>query len=279
MGAACVGAPLLLGFAAVRILLPASTLAALALSPALLGAALPSPARAAAAPEPAWCAPELETLPGHVCHIDGGEPGGRRTLVILLHGLIARNTTWQWTQERAIARDAKQFHFAAIVPQAPTVGPGGSGGYAWPGGGGAGNAAETDELAAGWMRAKKTLEERAGKPFDDVFVLGFSSGAYYASQLALRGRLDVDGYGVFAGGTSVGSPTTDPARRVPLFVGVCARDRATAPNGRALGAALATLSWPHTVDELPVGHMFADNHIGHAVRWLRERHDAARAVR
>jgi predicted esterase len=236
--------------------------------------AAPSEVEAAAGPAPAWCAPELDALPGNVCHVDGNAEGGRRTLVILLHGLIARNTTWQWTQERAIARDAKQFHFAAIVPQGPALGPGGSAGYGWPGG--APKPGVEDDLVKNWMSAKKLLEERAGKPFDEVFVLGFSSGAYYASSLALRGRLDVDGYGVFAGATSAGPPTKDFGKRAPIFVGVCARDRATAPDSRGFGYTLSTLSWPHKTDEQPVGHMFADNHIGHALTYLRGRKDATR---
>jgi predicted esterase len=261
--------PIVLPSAAVRCL---SVLAALAVT---LGVhAAPSDAEAGAGPTYAWCAPELDALPGNVCHFDGNAEGGRRTLVILLHGLIARNTNWQWTQERAIARDAKQFHFAAIVPQAPELGPGGSAGYGWPGG--APKATVEDELVKNWMGAKKLLEERAGKPFDEVFVLGFSSGAYYASSLALRGRLDVDGYGVFAGATSSGPPTKDDSRRAPIFVGVCARDKATAPDSRAFGYTLSTLAWPHKTDELSVGHMFADNHIGHALTYLRGRKDATR---
>ena len=60
------------------------------------------------------------------------------------------------------------------------------------------------------------------------------------------------------------------------FVGVCARDKATAPDGRSLGQALAGWSWPHKVDEQPVGHMFADTHIGHALAYLRGRRDATR---
>jgi hypothetical protein len=76
------------------------------------------PSAAAEGPEPkgqpAWCAPEVEALSDGLCHIDGGDRDGRRTLVIFLHGAIAKNTTWQWTQERALLRQARQSHFEAI---------------------------------------------------------------------------------------------------------------------------------------------------------------------
>lgn len=241
----------------------------LALLPALIPAFVCGTATVCvAAPAPAsWCAPEVESLGNGVCHIDGRKEG-RRTLVIFLHGLIARNTTWQWTQHRAMARNAKNLGFAVIMPTAPPVGPGGSGGYAWPGA----PSAETEQaLVDTWSAARRTLEARNGQPFDEVFVMGFSSGAYYASSLALRGRLDVNGYAVFAGGAASSPPGHEVQRRAPIFVGVCARNPETAVGARALGASLAAWKWPSAVDEQPIGHMFGDVHVAHALRYLRGR--------
>ena len=86
-----------------------------------------------------------------------------------------------------------------------------------------------------WARARRTLEERSGHPFDEVYVVGFSSGAYFATSLALRAKLDVDGYVVLAGGAPT-APSADASRHVPVFVGVCARDAASAPEAaRARG--------------------------------------------
>lgn len=224
--------------------------------------------------QPAWCAPELEALPlrEDVCFVDGSKPAkdggeGRRTLVIYLHGLIAKKTTWQWTQERAIARQAKQFGFAAIVPQAPSIGKDGSAGFGWP------TAVKSQgvepDLIAGWAAARRLVEERSGRKFDEVFVIGFSSGAYYGSSLALRGRLDVDGYALLAGGSPVTHPAASGSSRAPVFIGVAARDPGTAPGARTLGQSLARWGWPHRVDEQPVGHMSSDVHVGHALAYLR----------
>src|SRR5262245_59710895 len=86
-----------------------------------------------------WCAEELETLPNALCYIDGraradvlaqeSDKSARRTLVIFLHGMIAKDVDWQWLQERALMRQAKQSKFEAVFARAPL----GSGGYVWPG--------------------------------------------------------------------------------------------------------------------------------------------------
>src|SRR5437763_3489051 len=74
--------------------------------------------------QPVWCAAELDPIGEDVCHAPGTPAAdGRRTLVMFLHGVIAKNTMWQWLQERGISRIAKELHFEAIVPQAPRVGP------------------------------------------------------------------------------------------------------------------------------------------------------------
>src|SRR5262245_19157624 len=127
--------------------------------------------------QPAWCAEEMEPLGDEVCHVRGTPAAdGRHTLVIFLHGVIAKNTMWQWLQERGIGRVAKELHFDAIVPQAPRVGRNGAGGFAWPGlAGGENDRAIVDK----WLAARRVLEEKNGYAFDEVYVAGFSSGAYF----------------------------------------------------------------------------------------------------
>jgi predicted esterase len=226
--------------------------------------------------QPEWCAPEMDPLTADVCHVEGTPaPDGRRTLVIFLHGVIAKNTMWQWLQERGIGRVAKELHFDVIVPQAPRVGPDGAGGFAWPGLGRKSGQADEQALVDGWMSARRTLEERNGHPFDEVYVVGFSSGAYFATALALRAELDVNGYVVLAGG-AVGAPNADATHRAPVFVGVCAKDDASAPNARELGHVLAARGWPTRIDEQPVGHGVSDVHVAHALAWMRARREKAR---
>jgi predicted esterase len=227
--------------------------------------------------QPAWCAPEMTPLGDDVCHVPGTPaPDGRRTLIIFLHGVIAKNTMWQWLQERGIGLSAREFHFDAIVPQAPRVGKNGAGGFAWPGMG-KGNEEEQSALFSSWTRARKALEAKNGRPYDEVYVVGFSSGAYFATALAMRGKLNVDGYVVLAGGAPL-EPTADLAHRAPVFVGVCTRDHASAPSALSLAHLLRERGWKVRVDEQPVGHGVTDVHVGHALAWLRALHDRSKEV-
>lgn len=222
----------------------------------------------------AWCAPETETLAGDTCHFDANGPAhapGRRTLVIFLHGIVPKNSDWQWMQQRAIVREARYFHFAAIMPKAPAVGINGSGGYAWPESS-AGADPSVQPMIDSWAASQRALEERAGRPFDEVFVVGFSSGSYFATGLAIHDRVKADGYVLLAGGVAIDIPA-EAARKTPIFIGVGTRDRASSPGARALGAALAKHDWPHRVSEQPVGHMVSDLHMVRAMAYLREQRD------
>ncbi|WP_394823906.1 alpha/beta hydrolase [Pendulispora albinea] len=242
--------------------------------------ALAAPGKSAESDEP-WCEAQTETLPDDVCYFDGGagksgaagKSGQRRTLVVFLHGVIPPNTTWQWTQHRALVREAKQLGFAVLMPRAPRRSYGRKGElYSWPTAVAA-QRVEEDGLVESWSRAQKLVESRDGR-FDEVFVIGFSSGAYYASSLALRGRLDVDGYAFLAGGTSGRATAT---ARKPIYVGVSARDKQTAPDARGLGGALTRWGWPHRVREEAVGHTVADVHMAHALGYLRSQPHADHA--
>jgi predicted esterase len=250
--------------------LPLFAMTALGPSTSLADEAAKGPAKNGA---PAWCAPETEALgAGDICHVDF-DTSERRTLVVFLHGVVPRASTWQWTQQRAILREARYFHFAAIMPRAPAVGPDGAGGFAWPGGA---DDADADRARVdSWREAARTLETRAGRPFDEVFVIGFSSGAYYATSLALHDRMKADGYVLLAGGSPL-QGSTDVPHRTPVFIGVCAYNRATAPAARALGQWLADHDWPHRVNEQPVGHMVSDLHVVRALAYLRAQVDESR---
>ena len=129
-----------------------------------------------------------------------------------------------------------------------------------------------DALLDGWMAAKAELESRTGRPFAHVFVMGFSSGAYYVSSLALRGRLDVDGYAAFAGGSAPYSRSmiAHVDKRVPIFVGYGLRDRAGSRDARGLVSALRRAHWKHRVLALRrAGHTITTRQFTSALAYLR----------
>jgi predicted esterase len=242
----------------------------LALAVATAGGVAEAKGRAGAAAStgepPAFCAPDpdIEALPGNVCYLDGGREASRRTLVIFLHGAIAKNTTWSWNHERGLLRLAKAHKIEVLFPRSAES----DVGFVWPGTLAAQERVE-QELLDGWMAAKRTLEQREGRPFDEVFVMGFSSGAYFASSLALRGRVDVDGYAVFAGGQPM-PPAKSPVHPfAPVFVGVCADDETTRAHSRAFAASLAAAGIPRAVSEQHVGHGLSHVHFNAALGYLR----------
>ncbi len=213
---------------------------------------------------PRWCAPEIEALPGDACYLDGYRADApQRTLVIFLGGAAAKDKTWQWNHMRGVGKLAKAIGFEAIYPKSPLT----NVGYLWPGS--ATGSANEDALVDEWMNAKRELETRRGRAFDEVFVFGFSSGAYFASSLALRGKLDVDGYAVFAGGLPAGAAKAPLVKWSPVFVGVCGQDEASAPHSRAFAAVLASAGIPRALDTQPVGHGLSHVHIQHALSYLR----------
>ncbi len=256
-----------------RSLAPALLLVVLALSgqaaaePDQLPAPAPPP-KPAAKP---WCPSELEALPGNVCYAPvAPKPDGPRTLVIFLHGLVQQGAGWQHNQMIGMARGGKRLGFSVLAPRGQ---PGGSRRHgahmvAWPTGRAAQQTHE-DVLIAQWTQARQLVEQRQGAPFDEVFVVGFSNGAYYGASLALRGRLAIDGYALFAGGAPR-QPTATVAQRRPIFVGVSGQDD-TAKRALELGRALKRLKWPHRQETRQVGHLIADRHLDHALAYLRDR--------
>lgn len=232
-----------------------------------------APAVATPADADPWCAAELETLAHEVCYAKGPPSAdGRRTLVIFLHGLTDVGSGWQRTMQKGMAAYGKRFHFDLIAPKGRVgIGPGKKANqYAWPASS-EGQRTLENEVVAEWMEAKKTLEARDGA-YDEVFVMGFSNGAYYSSSLALRGKLAVDGYAVFAGGSA---PKGSEARaksvktRVPVFVGIASKDE-TAKKGKELAKLLADLKWPHKTNTKPIGHVVADDQLEAALSYLRK---------
>jgi predicted esterase len=238
-------------------------------------------ARAKGDTKPAgWCAPELEELPSRICYAPGTpSKNGRRTLVIFLHGILEENarlssgTPAQYAQQRVMGMYSKRFGFTLLAPRRRNgVGPSGADKeIAWPAHEDS-RAKVEKEIWDSIASARKTIETRDKAPFDDVFVVGFSNGAYYASSLALRGRLDVDGYGVLTGGAA--PPDSIEAadktkNRKPIFIGLATKDE-TAKKAGELMALLKKVNWPHEMLPRAVGHEFTDSQLEAALKYLAE---------
>jgi predicted esterase len=229
------------------------------------------------APSP-WCGEGVETVHGDTCYLDGrgGTEAGvaRRTLVIWLHGVIGKNTNWSHDHEKMLLRMAKAAGIEVLFPKGVLAGSV----YAWPGT--LESQTENEEaLIEQWMIAKDILAKREKKPFDETFIFGFSSGAYFASSLALRGRVDVDGYAVFAGGQAMPAAAAPTTRFAPVFVGICEDDpTGTAAHGRAFASSLAAAGIPFRVSEEAVGHDLSPTQFTSALAFLRQRAAASGSI-
>lgn len=234
---------------------------------AVLGIA---PSARAEKPSKPWCGPDTTELSDHVCLADGGaRDDGKHTLVIYLHGALAMTPGFQYVQQNAMALHAKRHHFTVVMPTAPSDGVG----YVWP----TSQTAIKDQEAAILAKIKKARADAAkqvGHGFDETFVVGFSSGAYYGSSLAVRGALDVDGYIILAGGSSWVRPESTGSHRAPVFVGVSAADPQTREHSRAFGGSLASMHWPVKVEERNAGHMVDWTFMAHGIAWLRAQKSA-----
>lgn len=221
-----------------------------------------------------WCAPELESVGGSNCFwlAPPGAP-----LVIFLHGLTGVGGTWHWDQQRMYVRLAKRHQFSALIPRGRRgIGPGRDPDIlGWPNSQRAQTEVEHDVLAD-LAQARKALEERAGK-FGAVFVFGFSAGAYYATSLMLREKIDVDGFAAFAGGSGNDYQELQAKRvkkRIPMFLGYGRKDP-DRKRQQELARMLANLNWPHRVVAENIGHTVTNEQVTAALEFLLQSKSSA----
>ncbi|WP_437333374.1 alpha/beta hydrolase [Sorangium sp. So ce394] len=240
----------------------------------------PAPPQAAAAAR--WCAPELAALPGEVCaFLPAKAAPGPRVLVIYLHGVVQPDSGWQWAQQRGAARAGARHGVAVMMPRGRRgIGPKTmEDWWCWPTATAA-QATHEDALLAEWDAARAELERRAGARFDRVLVFGFSNGAYYATSLAMRGRLPVDGYAAFAGGSGARYLERAGAQtkaRAPIFVGWGGKDPAHRDQV-ALAKMLRRLKWPsRSLGKPRAGHAMTDDQVDQAFAFLSGKRGGATA--
>ncbi|MFO0754938.1 MAG: hypothetical protein U0359_00485 [Byssovorax sp.] len=234
-------------------------------------ALLPGAARAELSP---WCAPELEALPGEACaYVPKAASTGPRTLVYFLHGVAVPGRDYQWNKQRALSRAAERHGFTLVAPRGRRgIGPKGmKDWWTWPTSMTSQQAVEA-QIVDEWAAIRAELERRAGKPFERVYVFGFSSGGYYGASLALRDRLPgVDGYALFAGGSGadhLARAGAKAARRAPIYLGWGEGDPQH-DHQEALARVLGKLGWPALSRGVPrVGHAMTDAQVDEALAFL-----------
>ncbi len=211
-----------------------------------------------------------------VCAFIPDKPfAGPRTLIIHLHGVIQPDTNAQWNQQRQAARVGATYGFTVMMPHGRRgIGPTTmEHWWAWP------TSIDTRSrhekaLIAEWQVAKSELEAKAAAPFERTYVFGFSNGAYYATSLAMRGRIEVDGYALFAGGS--GAPYHEnegkkTKKRAPIAVAWGAGDPSH-DKQEALVKLLKRIRWPSiSLGHARAGHAMTDKQVEEALNFLGAR--------
>ncbi|MDX2052908.1 MAG: dienelactone hydrolase family protein [Polyangiaceae bacterium] len=235
--------------------------------------ALPSGHLAAADESAFSCAPGLSEVGHATCSFDPKLGDKNRTvpLVIFLHGLMPGDEAARHGWQSYVRDIAQHAGFAVLVPSGRLgAGPGRDPNImAWPTSERA-RAEHEATVLEDWAKARETFEAERGKKFTKVFVFGFSNGAYYATSLAARARLAVNGYAVFGGGSGASYLRRQAAQvklKPPMFVGIGKHDGAR-KDARSLAQMLKRLAWPHRFRESQGGHNVTPAQAKEAVQYL-----------
>jgi predicted esterase len=221
----------------------------------------PAPTRTAtSAPPPPpietdWCVAGLAALDEETCYVLPPLAEGKpRRLLLYLHGIVPPVPASPQKENvmASVLHAATRAGAAALVPRGVRgIGPAGSKDWwGWPTSPGK-HAELAPSLVARIEAAKKKLETLAGAPFERTYLAGSSSGAYFATNLALRGDIDVDALGAMSGGAP--SPVV---RKRPLvvYVGFGRYDDSARAGAKALARTTEAAGWKTKLAEHPFGH-------------------------
>jgi predicted esterase len=218
-----------------------------------------------------WCIDGIRALDEGSCYVLPDAPS--RTLLIYLHGIVppAKQSPEKARVQTIIANASRRAGVVALIPR-------GKEGFAprgretwigWP----TTQPAYLEHAAAfvaTFLEERKKLEELIGTPFSRLYVAGSSSGAYFATRLALNGGLDADGFGAMSGGSGADLADVEGRAPKPFYIGYGKYDRGVRAAARALGELLRQAHWPVRVAEHPVDHGAREVYLDEAFAFWRE---------
>lgn len=200
----------------------------------------------------------MDALDDETCFVLPQTDAGERRLLIYLHGIVPPQAKSDQKRlvETVVMSAATRAGYAAMIPRGRRgIGPGfAKDWWAWPTTS-SDYAKYAKQMIASFLERRTALEAIAGGRFKRTYLAGSSNGAYFATSIALRGAMDIDGFGAMSGGSGAGTLPSAlaalPARA--FYVGIPTYDTTNA-DGKTLAALLDATKWPHKVAEHPLGH-------------------------
>jgi predicted esterase len=253
--------------------------------PGLLGAAWvfrprvaadPAPQSTAAAAEapatdpPAdWCAPEFEPIAGGGCFAASASTRAQ-PLVVYLHGRYPSDAAAEELDRQSrLARRAKSQGFAVLALRSPPgicTAPELADWFCWPSSERYADAGS--EIVQTWTKPLAAARDRAGSR--ERFLLGFSSGGYFAGLIASHALLEVDGVVVAHGGPV--EPVHALGPKPPLLL-LSADDDVAQDEMIRLDADLTREGWPHDSYARSGGHALTGEDIEAALTFFSRAHE------
>jgi predicted esterase len=202
-----------------------------------------------------WCIDKVSTLDEGACYVLPDAPTA--TLLIYLHGIVPPTAESQQKThvQTVVANAVRRAGVVALIPRGKQgLAPRGrEGWWGWP----------TSEpsyaqyaatFIASFAEERRKLEAVTGVTFSRVYIAGSSSGAYFATRLALHGDIAADGFGAMSGGIGWESSELETLPPRPFYIGYGRYDKGVRGSARALGDILRRAGWPVRVAEHPVDH-------------------------
>jgi poly(3-hydroxybutyrate) depolymerase len=225
----------------------------------------------------AWCADGLEPIPGGGCLAMPDAPVPV-PLVVYLHGLYDRTApAEELERQHRVAARATARGFAVLALRSlegachPSL-PAYSTRYCWPS-----NEEVADHAGAfveAWQPAMGSAEARAGR--GPRYVLGFSSGGFFAGLLAVRGLYPADAFVVAHAGPV--EPVKALGSKPPILL-LSADDDVSQEGMVKLDDELSREQWPHQHAARSGGHALTDWDIDAALGFFAQVHQDPSVVR
>jgi predicted esterase len=212
-----------------------------------------------------WCAPGFEPIAGDGCLAAAETPRAGQPLIVYLHGRYARDAaTEEVERQRRLALRATTRGFAVLalrggvgVCTAPEL----ANWVCWPSN--EHNADRAPTFVTAWAQALATAHERTGSRAR--FLLGFSSGGYFAGLIVARGLFEVDALVVAHGGPV--EPVHALRGKPPLLL-LSADDDVAQDDMIRFDEDLAREQWAHDSYARSGVHDLTDEDIGAALAFF-----------